>query len=150
MGEKKEEIIKETKMDKFKENLLVNEDEDRNNNSENEDRNDNSENEDHKSINKTEEINSNIEEEEMSIEATLQKEIEQLRDEKLRLLAEMENIRKRSDRDRADLIKYGSINLARDILSPDDNLTRALEAIPEAEKKTEAIINLVDALRLFS
>lgn len=139
MGEKKEEIIKETKMDKFKENLLVNEDEDRN---------DNSENEDHKSINKTEEINSNIEEEEMSIEATLQKEIEQLRDEKLRLLAEMENLRKRSDRDRADLIKYGSINLARDILSPDDNLTRALEAIPEAEKKTEAIINLVDGLKM--
>jgi len=64
-----------------------------------------------------------------------QAEIESLRDEKLRLLAEMENLRKRADRERVDLIRYGSINLARDILSPDDNLTRALGAIMEDEKK---------------
>ena len=81
-------------------------------------------------------------------EPNLEEEIQQLREEKLRLLAEMENLRKRSDRDRIDSIKYGSINLARDILTPDDNLTRALEAIPQEEKNSETIKNLIDGLKM--
>ena len=72
---------------------------------------------------------------EENLEDILHEEINQLRDEKLRLLAEMENLRKRTDKERLDSIRYGSINLARDILSPDDNLTRALEAIPEGREK---------------
>ena len=74
--------------------------------------------------------------------------IENLREEKLRLLAEMENLRKRSDRDKIDSIKYGSINLARDILSPSDNLSRAIEAIPSEEKMSESINNLIDGLKM--
>jgi molecular chaperone GrpE len=83
-----------------------------------------------------------------SNEDTLNEEIEKLRDEKLRLLAEMENLRKRSDRDRVDSIRYGSINLARDILSPDDNLTRALDAIPLEEENSESVNNLIDGLKM--
>jgi len=78
----------------------------------------------------------------------LTEEIEGLKEEKLRLLAEMENLRKRSDRDRLESIKYGSINLARDILSPEDNLSRALEAITTDENKTNSINNLVDGLKI--
>jgi len=74
--------------------------------------------------------------------------IEQLRDEKLRLLAEMENLRKRSERDRVDSIRYGSINLARDILSLNDNLSRALDAIPEEEKNSKTFKNLTDGLKM--
>ena len=95
-----------------------------------------------------EEFLKNNEEEEKSNEDILQEEVEHLRDEKLRLLAEMENLRKRYDRERFDSIRYGSINLARDILSPDDNLTRALEAIPQEEKDTLTINNLVDGLKM--
>ena len=76
------------------------------------------------------------------------KELEVLRDEKLRLLAEMENLRKRSERDKSDSIKYGSANLARDILSPNDNLSRALNAIPREEKRNESINNLIDGLKM--
>ena len=86
--------------------------------------------------------------EDKKFEENLQDQIEQLRDEKLRLLAEMENLRKRTDRERSDSIRYGSINLARDILSPEDNLTRALEAIPEEEKNSDSINNLIDGLRM--
>lgn len=87
-------------------------------------------------------------EEEKSNEDILQEEVEHLREEKLRLLAEMDNLRKRYDRERLDSIRYGSINLARDILSPDDNLKRALEAIPQEEKNTLTINNLVDGLKM--
>ena len=88
------------------------------------------------------------EKDETKINEKLQEEIESLRDEKLRLLAEMENLRKRADRERVDLIRYGSINLARDILSPDDNLTRALGAIIEDEKNSPTIKNLVNGLQM--
>jgi len=81
-------------------------------------------------------------------EENLLEEIERLRDEKLRLLADMENLRKRFDRDKMDSIRYGGMNLARDILSPDDNLTRALDAIPREEKNSEGIKNLIDGLKM--
>ena len=82
------------------------------------------------------------------LEENLRNEIEQLRDEKLRLLADMENLRKRSDRDRMDSIRYGNINFARDILSLGDNLSRALDAIPKDAEKTETITNLINGLRM--
>ena len=82
------------------------------------------------------------------LEENLRDEIEQLRDEKLRLLADMENLRKRSDRDRMDSIRYGNINFARDILSLGDNLSRALDAIPKDAEKTETITNLINGLRI--
>ena len=78
----------------------------------------------------------------------LSEELEKLKEEKLRLLAEMENVRKRSEKEKLDSIRYGSINLARDILSPGDNLTRALEAIPEDEKTSEKFKNLIDGLNM--
>ena len=90
----------------------------------------------------------NIKEDEKSIEENFQEEINQLRDEKLRVLAEMENLRKRTDKERLDSLRYGSINLARDILSPDDNLTRALDAIPDEEKNSETVNNLIDGLKM--
>jgi len=98
--------------------------------------------------NANEDDKENIKEDEKSIEENLQEEINQLRDEKLRVLAEMENLRKRGDKERVDSLRYGSINLARDILSPDDNLTRALDAIPEEEKNSETVNNLIDGLKM--
>ena len=90
----------------------------------------------------------NHEEEEQSSEEGLQDQIDLLRDEKLRLLAEMENFRKRADRDKVDSLRYGSMNLARDVLSPGDNLARALEAIPQQEEKSETVDNLIDGLKM--
>ena len=89
-----------------------------------------------------------LDKDEKTKEEQLVEDIEKLRDEKLRLLAEMDNLRKRSERDRVDAIRYGSFNLAKDILSPDDNLTRALDAIPEDDKKSNSIKNLIDGLKM--
>ena len=81
-------------------------------------------------------------------EEILKDEIEILKEEKIRLLAEMENLRKRFEREKIDTIKFGSINLARDILSPADNLERALNALPEKEQYSENINNLLDGLKM--
>ena len=89
-----------------------------------------------------------IKEDENTEEDSLEKEIETLKEEKIRLLAEMENLRKRFEREKVETIKFGSINLARDILSPGDNLERALDALPEDENHPESIKNLIDGLKM--
>ena len=71
---------------------------------------------------KSDSQNQKVSEEEKDIEERLLNEITILKEEKLRLLAEMENLRKRFEREKIDLIKFGSINLIREILSPGDNL----------------------------
>ena len=79
-------------------------------------------------------------------EDILREEIKTLKEEKIRVLAEMENLRKRFDREKIDSIKYGSVNFARDILSPGDNLERALSAINQEEEHPQSIKNLIEGL----
>ena len=78
----------------------------------------------------------------------LNEEIENLKEEKLRTLAEMENLRKRFEKDKIDSIKYGNHNLARDMLTLGDNLSRALDAISSDEKRSESFNNLIDGLKI--
>ena len=78
----------------------------------------------------------------------LNEEIENLREEKLRLLAEMENLRKRFEKNKIDSIKYGNLNLARDMLVLGDNLSRALDAISLDENKSESFNKLIDGLKI--
>ena len=56
----------------------------------------------------------------------LRAEVADLKDRLLRALADVENIRKRAERDRRDAEVYGATRLARDLLSVHDNFDRAL------------------------
>ena len=51
----------------------------------------------------------------------------------LRTLAEMENLRKRTQRDKEELAKYANENILREILPVIDNLERAVEHAEQAE-----------------
>ena len=86
--------------------------------------------------------------EEISKSEEFLEEITTLKEEKIRLLAEMENIRKRFEREKVESIRYGAINLARDFLSPGDNIERALSAIPHDEDHPQSIKNLIDGLKM--
>ena len=94
------------------------------------------------------EADSTEEENEESEEERLQEEVRNLKEDKIRVLAEMENLRKRFDREKIDSIKYGSVNFARDILSPGDNLERALSAINQEEDHPQSIKNLIEGLKM--
>ena len=94
------------------------------------------------------EADSAEEENEESEEERLQEEVRTLKEDKIRVLAEMENLRKRFDREKIDSIKYGSVNFARDILSPGDNLERALSAINQEEDHPQSIKNLIEGLKM--
>jgi molecular chaperone GrpE len=58
----------------------------------------------------------------------LRKQVEEKQDRLLRALAEAENIRRRSQRDREEYVRYANESLLRDLLPVLDNLDRALEA----------------------
>ncbi len=71
----------------------------------------------------------------------------QLKDQLLRALAEAENTRRRSQREREDYARYATSPLAKEILPVADNLARALAAVPaEALEKDEALRNLVEGI----
>jgi molecular chaperone GrpE len=53
----------------------------------------------------------------------------ELKDRMLRTLADMENLRKRAERDKAEAILYAATNFARDLLTVADNFSRALAAV---------------------
>ena len=67
----------------------------------------------------------------------LAKEAADARDKMLRTLAEMENLRKRTNREVADARTYSITGFARDVLEIADNLQRALDAVP-AEARENA------------
>jgi molecular chaperone GrpE len=62
--------------------------------------------------------------------ASLQSEIEDLRNKALYAQAETQNVRRRLEKEKADALAYAGTSLARDMLSVADNLARALSAIP--------------------
>ena len=63
-----------------------------------------------------------------------------LHDKLMRTLADSENLRKRSIRDRSDAEVYGGTKLARDLLSVYDNITRALETVSDEQKKSNSAL----------
>jgi molecular chaperone GrpE len=66
--------------------------------------------------------------------AKLQAERDDFKDKLLRTLAEMENLRRRTEREIADAKAYAVTSFARDMLGSSDNLRRALESLPEAAR----------------
>jgi molecular chaperone GrpE len=73
----------------------------------------------------------------------------ELKDQLLRTLAEMENLRRRAQREKDDAAKFGISGFARDMIPVADNLRRALEAVaPESLANDEALKNLVTGVEM--
>jgi molecular chaperone GrpE len=76
----------------------------------------------------------------------LQAELTEAKQQALYAQAETQNVRRRLEKDAQDARAYGATNFARDILSVADNLSRALDAMPEAMRAEEANKGLVTGL----
>ena len=72
--------------------------------------------------------------------AELRAERDELRDRFMRALADAENARKRSDRDRKEAENYGGSKLARDLLPVYDNMKRAVDAAGGEEREASAAL----------
>src|SRR3954463_12723943 len=82
--------------------------------------------------------------------AALTKGVPALKDRLLRPPAEMENLRRRTEREVADSRVYGVTNFARDILAVADNMERALKALDDEirEKADAGVKALLDGVEL--
>lgn len=82
--------------------------------------------------------------------AELEGEVTALKDQVLRAHAEMENVRKRSQKEIIDARTYAVEKFAGDLLSVSDNLARALAALPDDEREalTEAGRNLLGGVEM--
>jgi molecular chaperone GrpE len=76
-----------------------------------------------------------------SVRTELGAEIARLKDQLLRALAEIENTRRRAEREREDTARYAISAFARDILTVADNLRRALDNIPAHAREKDEMLN---------
>ncbi len=82
--------------------------------------------------------------------AEAKREAAEYKDKLLRTLAEMENLRKRTEREVADARLYGNASFARDVLAVADNMQRAFDAMgPEVREQGDAKVQaLVEGVEL--
>jgi molecular chaperone GrpE len=72
-----------------------------------------------------------------------------MRDKLLRTMADMENLRARTEREKADTARYANSNFARDVLTIGDNLRRAVEHVPaEAAAQDPALKSFLQGVEL--
>ncbi|HWY66244.1 MAG TPA: nucleotide exchange factor GrpE [Rhizomicrobium sp.] len=87
---------------------------------------------------------------EFAVLQALQAEVEILKDQRLRALAEAENVRRRAEKERTDASQYAVTKFARDMLGIADNFARALAAVPgdvraAADPQVKAVLDGVEA-----
>ncbi len=87
---------------------------------------------------------------EFAVLEALRLENESLKDQRLRALAEMENVRRRADKDKKDAEAYAVTKFARDMVGIADNFARALAAVPAnvrdaADPAIKAVLEGVEA-----
>ena len=80
----------------------------------------------------------------------LNEEIVGLKDQRLRAIAELENFRKRAEKDQSDALKYGISNFAKEIINIRDNIERAQSSISDEAKNNEAIKSVIEGIDLIA
>src|SRR5215216_2013941 len=87
---------------------------------------------------------------EFAVLQTLQAEVETLKDQRLRARAEVENIRRRAEREKNEASQYAVTKFARDMVGIADNFARALASVPAevravADPQVQAVLDGVEA-----
>ena len=97
-----------------------------------------------------EDSNENISDSPENIIEKLNEEIQDLKDQRLRGAAELENFRKRAEKDQADALKYGVSNFAKEIINIKDNVERAQSSISEDVRSNDAVKSIVEGLDMIA
>jgi molecular chaperone GrpE len=97
-----------------------------------------------------EDSNENISDSPENIIEKLNEEIQDLKDQRLRAAAELENFRKRAEKDQADALKYGVSNFAKEIINIKDNVERAQSSISEDVRSNDAVKSIVEGLDMIA
>ena len=80
----------------------------------------------------------------------LNDEISNLKDQRLRAIADLENFRKRAEKEQSDALKYGISNFAKEIINIKDNIERAQSSISDEVRSNEAVKSVVEGLDMIA
>jgi molecular chaperone GrpE len=72
--------------------------------------------------------------------AVLQADLDQQQAERMRLIADMDNLRKRTEREKADTAKYAVTKFAQDIVGVVDSFERAASAVPSDAAESNPVL----------
>jgi molecular chaperone GrpE len=73
----------------------------------------------------------------------------EMRDRLLRTMADMENLRRRTEREKTDTARYAISNFARDVLTVGDNLKRTIQHVPaEAAAQDPALKSFLEGVEI--
>jgi len=75
-----------------------------------------------------------VEEQQPAPELSLEQQIEALRDENLRLTAELRNVAQRAQREKQEALRYAEADFAKELLIVLDDLERTLESVKTADE----------------
>ena len=79
----------------------------------------------------------------------LRRELDETRDQLLRVAAEFDNVKKRMERERSKLLKYAGENILRELLTTLDNLDRAIaQGSTAADDDTQKLDSMLQGLEL--
>ncbi len=77
-----------------------------------------------------------------------EEEINGLKDQALRIAADMENLRRRTQKDVADARNFSITGFARDMLSVADNLRRAIDHVSEEDRENAGVKTLIEGVEM--
>lgn len=80
----------------------------------------------------------------------LEVQLSEMKDKWLRAVAEAENIRRRSQKEKEDALKYGAISFARDMVSVADNIYRAIANKPNNGDHSEAVKGFIEGVDMIA
>lgn len=69
----------------------------------------------------------------------LENELAEMKNKWMRAIADEQNIRRRSEKEKQDALKYGVTNFAREMVNVADNLGRAMSSVPEELKASDFV-----------
>jgi len=94
----------------------------------------------------------NLDDKEQKKELSIEEEIESLKDKLARTFAEMENQRRRFEKEKEDAFEYGGFSFARESLNLLDNLERSKLSLENDEKlkNTETLKKVIDHLNVIN
>lgn len=84
------------------------------------------------------------------IEPSLEDQLSQMRDNWLRALADAENLRKRFQKEREEVQKYGAVSFARDVVTIIDDLERALSTCQERDSLPEGVKSVLTGVEMIA
>jgi molecular chaperone GrpE len=81
---------------------------------------------------------------------SLEQQLLEMKDKWVRAVAEMENLRKRAQKDREDALKYGAMSFAKDMVTVADSIDMALKNKPSDENLPESVKAFVDGVEMIA